>query len=1366
MSERAAKLAALRERLSPIIADGMAVDLEVFDQKPTAEGGSESGAVESQVVEPAATSAVPEPASSPDQVLKPRRRAKARVEKGKKPRNPSASTASPGTSNVLVSATVEQPASFKESAPELLPEGGQLKFTDERGVDVIVEKQGGLYGVDDSKDFTGFIYNEDQIRTLIKGWTPLGESVLELAQETERQEQEKLYGEVERLLIQQQEQWLVRIEQITNTEEYNALVDEAVEIGRQYKPDHPGIMSFLLGEPFERLLAQYPQVSTQTKEKLYSQAHDLQGKINKASRKKASDLLIMRTEAPTAHSGASTSAHDAFPLVKTSDHGHGVSQNEIGEVTSGEARGERLERYRAQIAAGDFEEAVIINRDTPSVAGIVSPEAAADAGIDSSEPFETDFVPFADGERVSYLTLDEEEGSVEKRNGKYFIKTGDTMLDANDPGLSEVGMLAEAQKNKWRFQRELNGGAPGAVELPVFNDVIRNASIGGESNPATASPDAARAGERREQDYDTVREGDVWVLRDASGQELRRVTVNQFIKYSGTALQVNFSDSTKQLPPVEDDFGYLDVDLTRVDTEMVLDRFLQMLRADGFVLESAGTGAGTTEVAPIMGERRGMDAPDGRRAEVPVENPDVAVKIEEEHTVPTTLEEKIAQLRQEKDEFRYKFAESDFKNSTILGKLGSIFRELDKNKKDYDTDTWKRYYLGALEQLKDAELEQIKKSGLTGEILNDALAGMLEYYKINEPLGLIKARTRVRLETKIADKEWPEQIMDRMENIGREYNKLNWKTKVLIGGVFIGGAFTLGSTGAAGAAIGGGALFLRKIVTSIGGGLSLDATLEKVEDWFEKKSDTDNKEIKKQMARMDDIDDWDKFEGVNVLLDQEIASLDGKLQKHKSHATKRKLIAFGTSIGFSFGSYAFGHGAPSAGGGAARTTVAAAAAEAKRAAIPSGAAASGVARSIEQAASAPSGAASAGVGQAPMPSGAASAAMEQATPPQANAAASAVAVAERIAAPVPGVDTTPPVGAAVKIAAETAAAIPGKDLLINYSVTPADARKGLWGILEKRLPADMSEAERPRAIQSLSNAIARKLQEMDPEDWKKVGFPSGEVGDIRAGGTIDFARLLNPDDVQKVLNGNFIAAPPEIPYPTSSIVEPAVDVALTVGVDASGLAKQVVQEVVSDKLSEVAAVAAKIPDVSSGEKAAIFSSFQEPSVPPKGMPIEGVHPSTVVTTYVTERATLLPREGMIRARYGVRAIQYFQEHPGEWGGVRESATRMRDSLFFDPNASYNPERYARLGQTTLSSVLRDAEAFRQNPLANFTYDRTTDPLSIRAIRQVNDFVEIAKRTFGVEGAMVAAGESINNYVLRMTMKGVAEGRPIRFFYRS
>ena len=140
----------------------------------------------------------------------------------------------------------------------------------------------------------------------------------------------------------------------------------------------------------------------------------------------------------------------------------------------------------------------------------------------------------------------------------------------------------------------------------------------------------------------------------------------------------------------------------------------------------------------------------------------------------------------------------------------------------------------------------------------------------------------------------------------------------------------------------------------------------------------------------------------------------------------------------------------------------------------------------------------------------------------------------------------------------------------EYELTGADSQKGLWGVLEKSLPADMDEAQKTKAITSLQKLIATKLEALSPADQEAIGFRSGDINTIYAGDTLKLDGLVSQSELQEVLNGKDITA--------SSIEAPTPEVASDAGIANNEVASVNVPEQAVADTGESSSVESEVSD--------------------------------------------------------------------------------------------------------------------------------------------------------------------------------------------
>jgi hypothetical protein len=249
-------------------------------------------------------------------------------------------------------------------------------------------------------------------------------------------------------------------------------------------------------------------------------------------------------------------------------------------------------------------------------------------------------------------------------------------------------------------------------------------------------------------------------------------------------------------------------------------------------------------------------------------------------------EQKMEKLRKRVEDARKEYVEEDYNNTNRWLKIKNFFRHI-KQEKGPDYEYYQAQYQNALIDLRNAELAQVRKLGLEGKEMNEALAGTLKYFKYDELVNVYNERTRVRVD----HQGWPEKVVGMMEKVGRGYNSLSFKQKVFAAGTMWGLA---GVTG-------GASLLAKRIIGGAGTAVALEATMEKISDRRQEKKfgkEAEQQiEILKQRAQNPEYSLKDNGFYMNEILDQDIFSLDEKLQKKKRDALFRKTIAFGAGFG-------------------------------------------------------------------------------------------------------------------------------------------------------------------------------------------------------------------------------------------------------------------------------------------------------------------------------------------------------------------------------------------------------------------------------------------------------------------------------------
>ncbi|MCW1888681.1 MAG: hypothetical protein KIH67_003965 [Candidatus Moranbacteria bacterium] len=305
------------------------------------------------------------------------------------------------------------------------------------------------------------------------------------------------------------------------------------------------------------------------------------------------------------------------------------------------------------------------------------------------------------------------------------------------------------------------------------------------------------------------------------------------------------------------------------------------------------------------------------------------------------------------------------------------------------------------------------------------------------------------------------KILSAYEGMGNWYNGLSLKKKAIIGATLFSGSLALGATGMG---IGIPAVvWLRRFMAGSGSAIKLDAIAER---WQE---GANAKKIEEHLERAVDnsreLTSEELLAKMQAYLQVSEKAIDQELIKRRKSRAKRK---WGSRLAGAFGGVAISELVAY---GFAPDTV--------EAAGSAGSAAGAVGMEQEVGGEIPS-----------SPQGGVS---PESTPLSGDAGAGAGTEVEGVAeAGAPGITGIPH----------------------DYQVTTDDGRRGLWGILEKSLPADMSEADRVERIGALEKIIALKVANLSPELQAEYGFQGGNINIIQPGSTIQFDKLLTPEEWQ------------------------------------------------------------------------------------------------------------------------------------------------------------------------------------------------------------------------------------------------------------
>jgi hypothetical protein len=97
--------------------------------------------------------------------------------------------------------------------------------------------------------------------------------------------------------------------------------------------------------------------------------------------------------------------------------------------------------------------------------------------------------------------------------------------------------------------------------------------------------------------------------------------------------------------------------------------------------------------------------------------------------------------------------------------------------------------------------------------------------------------------------------------------------------------------------------------------------------------------------------------------------------------------------------------------------------------------------------------------------------------------------------------------------------------VVNYkmetaTVVAADRARGLWGILESRLPADLPETERNRMVRSMENLIRTKFAGLtETQILEQYGFTSRDINLIHTGENLRLDLLISEQELKEIADG-------------------------------------------------------------------------------------------------------------------------------------------------------------------------------------------------------------------------------------------------------
>lgn len=286
-----------------------------------------------------------------------------------------------------------------------------------------------------------------------------------------------------------------------------------------------------------------------------------------------------------------------------------------------------------------------------------------------------------------------------------------------------------------------------------------------------------------------------------------------------------------------------------------------------------------------------------------------------------------------------------------------------------------------------------------------------------------------------------------------------------------------------------------------------------------------------------------------------------------------------------------------------------------------------------------------------------------------------------------------------------------------------------------------------RASERFAKLVELKLQtklEASPELARAAGFTPDADGKfsphhIQKGATIEIGRLLSADEMTKLVEEAKSVAPIEASPTSRGAVLGNADNALALERKVPGVASAA-EKAATMKLFEDGPTGRAIPEVaSSKEKEAIKAMFdftpEQELLDPKGQ----------VMKYV----------GSLPAEDQERLFRNFKKISAELFQTPEVMSGESSDM------RYHPAQHPEFMKLKVASVLSDHKALAKNPL--FSYDRTANPLHWSQMEEAAKFAKASAKAFGAELARARAGESVQEYTLRMAALAAQSGKKIPGF---
>ncbi|MBI2439133.1 MAG: hypothetical protein HYV45_00795 [Candidatus Moranbacteria bacterium] len=255
-----------------------------------------------------------------------------------------------------------------------------------------------------------------------------------------------------------------------------------------------------------------------------------------------------------------------------------------------------------------------------------------------------------------------------------------------------------------------------------------------------------------------------------------------------------------------------------------------------------------------------------------------------------TLYEKIARLTEEVDTLREKYIKEDFEQTTTMKKLKSFFR-LSENTAAPEL-SWRKLYQEKIRELQRAELQTVESDTedihRSKEDIQEGKGRLLEYYRLQEAINVIDARTKYRAESETFLGKGKDVLMA----LGRKYNALSFKKKMLLTGALTVGA--LASGGIASGALAGMFIGVKRVLSGAATAAGTEASWEKIS---EKRKASQAEKIKREIEER--VAGGMNMEDLQKTLAEDVGTVDTKLQKEKRAKSFRRSASLlaGVTVG-------------------------------------------------------------------------------------------------------------------------------------------------------------------------------------------------------------------------------------------------------------------------------------------------------------------------------------------------------------------------------------------------------------------------------------------------------------------------------------